>query len=387
MEVFMEKYNILYVDHATDIAGGQMSLLTRIKYLNRDKFRPIVLLDKNNQELEKRLIKLNTEFIKINFNRNQSYEGKIYKQPIRLLKNIPLVINITSKITKIVKEYDIDLIHANTFKSALICNIVTLYFDIPILYHARSSKALSNHGYLDFFVFNFSDLIIANSEFTKDTFGKWEDKIKVIYSGLDLEEFKLNKTEKIFNSKNSIIGFISRISPRKRLLDFINAIPLILEENNSVKFVVVGDIEAGSEKYFDKAKKEIEKLNIEDRIEFLGFRDDIPNIINSIDILIFPSINEPLGRVVMESLVLKTPVIAANSGGVKEIIENNKSGILTEPKNYEEIAEKSIYLLKNNEFAKEMSEYGMKQVMKKFSAKRITALEEKLYLNVLNLHI
>lgn len=385
----MTKNNILYIDHYPNIAGGQQSLLTRLKYIDREKFKPVVICPIAQGDFHKKLVELGVITYKIKMNKKIEYEGDIHKRPLKLLNSSIYVIKSINKIIKIIEKEQIDIIHPNTFKAGILSIIASKFTNVPVIFHARSSRYYSSHGWLDDIIFNNSYKIIANSEFTKKSFSKWEKKIQIIYSGIDFEEFsinnkKINSNNIINASDKNIIGFIARISPRKRLEDVLYAAKDIVKLFPNTIFFIVGEYEPGHKDYYLNMKKLTKSFGLSKNITFCGYRDDIPSIINLLDILVLPAVNEPLGRVIIESLFMRTPVIGSDSGGIPEIILPNETGLLVPPKKPKELAKAIYKLIKDKKYATKLAIKGQKYVKRKFSANIITKQEEKLYLKVIS---
>ena len=111
----------------------------------------------------------------------------------------------------------------------------------------------------------------------------------------------------------------------------------------------------------------IRERGIEDRIRFTGFRTDIGDLIQSLDIIVYPSIApESFGLSILEGMFLGKPVIASKIGGVPEIIEDGVTGILIEPNHPEQIADRILYLFRNEEICDRIGQTAREVVRKKF---------------------
>ena len=126
------------------------------------------------------------------------------------------------------------------------------------------------------------------------------------------------------------------------------------------------------------------KYNLEKYVLFTGFRKDIYNIINSLDIIVHTSIlPEPFGRVLLEGMILRKPVIATNQGGPLEIIEDGVSGLLVPPENPKLLSDKISFLVENKHISKTMGENARRRIEEKFSIERNVKEIEDVYLNLL----
>ena len=194
-----------------------------------------------------------------------------------------------------------------------------------IIFHERGS--VWNASDKDFKVYknnaDRSKIIIANSKATKlilvKRFGIDEKKIKVIYNGFISKDFNYLPSKKNRYSDRFSIGYIGRLDTPKGVHVLINA----AKELSSFDFFIAG------KGILENNLKELAK-NV-NNIKFLGtFREPL-EFISKMDIMVVPSIREPLGNIIIESGYVKKPVIASNIDGIAEIIENGTSGILINP--------------------------------------------------------
>lgn len=175
--------------------------------------------------------------------------------------------------------------------------------------------------------------------------------------------------------KVAIIGQIARWKGQDV---FIKAAKLLHLENPKVKFLIIGDV------LFDKQaehnyKKEIVELAKDcDYITFLGHRDDVAELIKEIDIIVHASIREePFGRVIIEGMAAKKPVIASAIGGPLEIIEDGVSGILYEPGDYMDLKIKIERIICDEKIYNSLAKEGYNRFSEKFNLNiTISKIEE-----------
>jgi len=113
----------------------------------------------------------------------------------------------------------------------------------------------------------------------------------------------------------------------------------------------------------------VQELNIKDRVIFTGNRGDLPVLLKSFEILVHPADKEPFGRVIMEAMALGVPVVATNSGGPGEIMEEGVSGFLVEVGDKKNIVEKVSLLLKDDLRRKGMGLKGQERIRQCFNLK------------------
>ncbi|MEL6334136.1 MAG: glycosyltransferase, partial [Cyanobacteria bacterium J06626_26] len=134
-----------------------------------------------------------------------------------------------------------------------------------------------------------------------------------------------------------VVGHFSRLSPWKGqhvLIDALQYCP------NNVTALLVGDALFGEQDYVHQLHQQIESLNLEHRVRFLGFRSDIPQLMAACDLVTHTSTApEPFGRVIVEAMLCGTPVVAAAAGGAVELIDHGQTGWLTPPGHAQKLAD------------------------------------------------
>ena len=238
-----------------------------------------------------------------------------------------------------------------------------------------------------------ADKVIAISSYTKKILNEISPNMEVsvipfgssISSVLDsnilLRRFTIKK-------KNKEILFVGRLVERKGVIYLIRAFRNVLEKyKKPVRLIIVGD---GPER--NKLEQESYILGIEKNVKFTGFvSDDILNdYYNSADVFVLPAIidsrgdTEGLGVVLMEAILRGIPVVASNVGGIVDIVENNKTGILTDEKDVNQLANAIIELLENKKKAKYLSDKAMECLKIKFSWSSIEKKYLKIYKSITN---
>ena len=195
-----------------------------------------------------------------------------------------------------------------------------------------------------------------------------EKEIIVIHNGVNHTLIDSIKEQK----KTNTILFVGRLVPHKHVDDLINIINDI--EGFSLKIVGSGPEE-------ENLKELVKKLNLKRKVEFLGKKDNYSDVIKEMKkskILVLPSTREGFGMVLIEAMYAGTPVISYDSDGAKEVIENNKSGILI--KRDLELLKKEINnLLKNKERYEYLIKNGRRRVEEKFLWEMAIKKLEKIY--------
>lgn len=188
-------------------------------------------------------------------------------------------------------------------------------------------------------------------------------KIFIVPRGVNTQKFSPRKgsndlkTELGIKSNEIVILFVGRLDLVKGAEYFIDAAKQLLKRYDNLKFLLVGG-GALSEKYIMNSKDYVDKIN------FLGFRTDIPDLMNISDIFVLTSLSEGACNVVLEASSSGVPVIATKVGEVPEIIINDSTGLIINPKDVENLVKSIEKLIKNPLLAKSFGNEGRKRIEK-----------------------
>jgi len=207
-----------------------------------------------------------------------------------------------------------------------------------------------------------SDLIVTRSNAIKDTLFPHlkGDQVKTIYRSIDLPEVvtgtQNTPPEHFQIAAACSLALIGTIRESKGQEDAVRAvIELIKHRNRQVELVMVGQAE---EPYRDYLVRLAEENGIEKYIHFLPFQENVRSIIDQADIILVCSRMEAVGRVTLESMLLEKPIIATNTGGTSEMIDEGETGLLYEPGNIHQLADQIEKLMDNPEFRQKFAKNG-----------------------------
>ena len=222
------------------------------------------------------------------------------------------------------------------------------------------------------------DLYLAVSDYTNQNLQKYvkAEKIKTIHNIVD---FKLVESEAY---KKPTISCVARLVEYKRVNDLVRAINIVKKEIPEIQCKIIG---TGPEE--EKLKQLTKELNLEDTIEFMGFvedHDDVMKTINSSKVFVLPSIVEGFGIVIIESQAQETPFVASQIPPVQES-SGQKGGLFFQPKNYEELSQKLLEILQDEELYKKLQKEG-KENSQKYTKEEIGKKLNQAYTELLNSH-
>ncbi|RLC37349.1 MAG: hypothetical protein DRH33_05855 [Candidatus Nealsonbacteria bacterium] len=238
------------------------------------------------------------------------------------------------------------------------------------------------------FLNHWTDVLVCVSEADKNLVLKYKtippEKVKIIKNGIDVTKFQISQDEiqkarkKLELENKFVLCSIGRLHPPKDFSTILRALKLIVPQIQKVRLLVVGDGPLRK-----SLENETAQLGLNEYVKFLGFREDIPVLINLSDTVILSTYWEGLPLVPLEAGASKKPIVASNVDGVRETIIDGKTGFLFEPKSAKDLAEKIIKLYQDEELRKEMGERGFEFVKTNFSLEKMVRAYQDLYISLL----
>jgi len=279
-----------------------------------------------------------------------------------------------------------DIIHTHTAKAGFIGRIAAKLAGARLIVHTPHGHDF--YGYFgsigSWFVIMleriaalFANKIVVFTGIEKTDMLKYRvcgsRKIKVVQSGIDFSRFEKAK-EDILKKKaefnippgDLVVGMIGRLESIKGFEYFIDSAKIVLDDLPRTKFLIVGDGSLRSN-LIERSRR----LGIERNVIFTGWREDMPQIISMLDVLVLASLNEAVGRVLLEAGAAGKPTVATAVGGIPEIIRNYETGILVPPADTQGIAQAVIDLLKDERKRLKMGLAAKEWVKKNFEEKKM----------------
>ncbi|AZR72238.1 N-acetyl-alpha-D-glucosaminyl L-malate synthase BshA [Anoxybacter fermentans] len=306
-----------------------------------------------------------------------------------LFKYPPYSLALTNKIAELIRYEKLDVIHAHYAIPHSLCAIIardiakapelrlvtTLHgTDITLVGNDPSYRELTKYSIEE------TDGVTAVSKaLWKETIDIFDIKkrIEVIYNFVDVKEYTRQSVPEVdIASGKKQIKNIIHISNFRKVKNIPNVIKIfhLISQEVDARLLLVG---GGPEECV--AKRMVQQLQLEDKVLFLGKQDNIVPLLSISDLLLLPSKKESFGLVCIEAMACKVPVIASNTGGLPEVVEDGVTGFLADPDDYQKMAELSLRLLQNSGLHEEFAERGRRRVVEKFNAEKIVDQYEKYY--------
>jgi glycosyltransferase involved in cell wall biosynthesis len=196
---------------------------------------------------------------------------------------------------------------------------------------------------------------------------KDHSKLCVVGSVTDINKFQHKDTgilRREFNIPQDvkIIGNIAAFTGMKDLFTWVRTVAELVQRDVKAKYIIIGD---GPQE--EEIKDLATELGVYDDIIFAGFRKDIPQVLPEFDLFLFTSNNEPTGGVLLESYACHVPIVAANAGGIPEVVVDNETGLLAQVGNPQSFADKVQELLNNEKLQHKFTAAGYEFLKNNFT--------------------
>ena len=385
------RIKVLFIIETLDIGGAEKLLLSTLKYIDRDRFKPVVIFLFKGDTLQKNLEDIGVEVF-----------GPVLKDyDVPSLKNAFDFFRCIRLVKKEIQSIKPDIIHTHLFfaniygrlagRAAGVKKIISTYHCTDYTHNIKNSLKFKIRKMLDLLSGKFlTHMIIAGNEAVKidvETHLKFNNLV-LIYNGIDVNEFLVPsnkeeilslKKELLLEENDVILLNIGRLDHQKGQEYLLKALPLVIKSNTNVKLLIAG---VGP---LEKELKELaNNLNIEKKVRFLGKREDIQKIIKMSDLFVFPSIFEGMAIAPMEVMACKRPIITSDYLGAREVVTNKVEGFIVPTRNEDQLAESITKLINAPSLRKEMGEKAFIKVSSKFNiSKNVKEIEEG-YISLLN---
>ncbi len=214
------------------------------------------------------------------------------------------------------------------------------------------------------------------------------NNISVIHSGVDLNCFKRSATksgprrnELGISPDSLVVGYVGWLIPIKGVTYLVNAMAEVIQRHPNSLLVLVGKGDEEAEEEM-KLKEQVENLGLTDNVRFLGWRPDVDGIMGCFDIFVLPSLNEGMGRVLVEAMAAGLPIVASRVGGIPDLVTHGENGLLVPPADAGALERAISDLLSDKARRKRMGETG-KSICRPYSVEAMVEKIDNLYSRLL----
>ncbi len=294
-------------------------------------------------------------------------------------------LRLIKRLKTLIRDREIDLIHTHGYKSDIIGLMVAKLTGVkcvstPHGFEIGDDLKLKLYIGLSCRLFRFFDAVVPLSEqLVSDVrpYGISKQKLRLIENGVDLKPIDALRQELLEaprTRKAPALGYIGQLINRKNVSDLIEAFARLKSDYTSLELILLGD---GDER--PNLEAQAKKLDVADDVRFEGYQDAALNWHSEIDVFVMTSKLEGIPRCLMESMALKTPIVAYDIPGVDQLISDSKTGLLAPVGDVECLVNQCARLLGDQAYAEKISEQAFDMVNERFSAKRMAREYESLF--------
>jgi glycosyltransferase involved in cell wall biosynthesis len=332
---------VLYVNHTATISGAERSLLDLLRPLP-DSVQPHVATPPG--ALQAAVEKLGIETTRI-----AGTAGSLRLHPLHTPRALAEMILAARQVRRAARRHGAQVVHANSIRAGIVLGLARLH-RVATIVHVRdclppgpvSSATLR-------LIAATATTIVANSRYTARSVlaAAPSAHVEVVHNSVDLERFDPEILDRVrarsrlgeAGERRLLLGVVAQLSPWKGQETAIEALAELRREGIDAHLLLVGSAKFvarstrfDNRRYLAHLHRLVAEAGLESRVSWLGEREDVPEIVGALDVLLLPSWEEPFGRAVIEAMALGVPVIATDVGGPAEIITDEREGLLVPPR-------------------------------------------------------
>jgi len=355
------------VNHTSEVSGGERSLLG--------------MLGVRPPELEPRLAaprgRLTAEAARLGVpvSTITGTAGSLRVHPLHTPRALAEMSAAAVQVRRAARRHLSELVHANSIRAGIVLALARPPAEATVV-HVRdclppgqlSTATLRLIGAT-------ATLVVANSQYTARSVRSVAPKarVEVIYNAVDLERWNPQRIDRIrartalgvASERALLLGVVGQLSPWKGQDTAIEALRLVRDQGIDAHLLLVGSAKFvaratrfDNRGYVEALREQVARAGLEERVSWLGERDDVPELMRALDVLLLPSSEEPFGRAVIEAMAMGVPVVVTNVGGPCELIEHGREGYLVSPRRPVEWARAIRALADDPASAAQMGEAG-----------------------------
>jgi L-malate glycosyltransferase len=380
---------IAYVNHTGKVSGAEKVLLHMLHGLDKASYERVVLCPAAG-DLQRMVADEDVPCIP-----TQELHARFTWRPDRLLRYLLSFIQVIADLRKKIERIDPDLVHANTLRAGIATTLATMGTGRLVIWHVHD--ILPRHpitGIIRAVAYlSRRTRVIAVSLATANAFSgrlRFAGRVHVIHNGTDLSRFPVKqlgnaplKRELGLPEDVFLVCAVGQICARKGLRELVKAFDHIHRTASHMHLAIVGrPVFQHEERYRNALIEQVAGAGLGDRVHFTGERRDIAAVLQSTDLLVLNSLQEPFGLVLVEAMSSGTPVLAARVGGIPEIVTDSHSGWLVEKGDTEALAAKLLELSLHRDALGRVARFARETVCPRFSIERFLSRVDAFYSDI-----
>ena len=393
----MEKTKIIHIITRLDKGGSAETTLQTVSLLDHKKYELFLI---RGLSLESNMSNMERESVERDLSLAEAKSIKVFALP-SLVRRLSFKNDLLAFISiyRLIKRIRPHIVHTHTSKAGLLGRLAAFLARVPVIIHTPHGHVF--HSYYGPFMTRIfiiaerilslmTDKIAALTDRERDEHLEQGvasiEKYTIIHSGVMLQQImnmnidiETGKKEFGIPQNSNVIGVVGRLVPIKGHKYLVSAAKRIIKEFDNTVFVFVGDGYLES-----RLEKQAESLGVRKHIIFAGWRKDVIEVLDLFDILVLPSLNEGMGKVLIEGMALGKPIVASRVGGIIDLVKNGDNGIFVSPRDSDALGEAILTLIRNKNLAQRLGEYGKANISPEYDTFVMVRQIEEMYENMLS---
>lgn len=377
---------IAYVNHTGAVSGAEVVLMNMVRGLNRCVYEPVAICPPES-DLARLLQSENIECLPL-----PPVQARFTWHPVKLWKSVISFTRTIFALRHALRRLNPEIIHANSLRAGIAVSLACVASRRKIVWHVHDNlprHPLSTVIRMTALVLR-PKRIIAVSHATAKAFRgpfSFTGKLLTVHNGVDLRRFPLKgsnrgaiRTALGMHRDAFLVCAVGQICARKGLLELIEAFITAHAEAPHMHLMIAGSVVFEHEQpYFEQLRKAAAGPSIAGSVSFIGQVQDVSRLLQAADLLVLNSREEPFGLVLIEAMSSGTPVLAARTGGIPEIVQDGDNGWLIDKADTAALAQKLLELSKSEEILKRVAWRAHNATCPQFSVERFQARIEDCY--------
>jgi glycosyltransferase involved in cell wall biosynthesis len=290
------------------------------------------------------------------------------------------------KLTRALGQSGADIVHTNSLKAHVLGGVAAWLTRRPLIWDVRD---ILDPGPARRFLLGLARLtrphIVAMSQAVADHLAPAGCPTTVVHGGRSPEHFARCQPSSTLRGElglgpgSEVIAVVARLTPWKGHMVLLDAFAAVHRERPQARLLVVGAPTFWESTYENRLRERAAELGCADAVRWLGFRDDIPQLLALSDLMVLPSRNEPFGIVIVEAMIAAKPVVVCDSGGPPEIVVHGETGLVVPTWEVGPLADAVCTLLDDPALARRMGEAGRERAVRHFDVREAVRQIEDIY--------
>lgn len=368
------KHRILHLFVSLPMGGAENLLLSTLRLLDPEQFSSVVCCIGERGQIGDLVQAMGVPLIELH-----------------LLKKGGFDRNIVTALVDLIHREKIDLVHSHLYHANFYGRLAANKAGVPaiISIHNTYTRTKLHRQLINWYLARKTAAIITGSEEIRRDVIRYdhvpESLVELIPNAIDLSrsESQLSQSQarKSLDLPEDalVLGTVGRLEEQKGHRHLIKALALLHQQGIDAYLLIVGD---GREK--PALTAQTQQLGLEERVKFLGTRQDLGDLFRAMDLFVMPSLWEGLSLAMLSAIAAGLPLIATDVGGVRNVLGSGENGFIVAPGNPEELANKIAYGLGHPEKTREMAARGKQKIHATYSDRVMVNKLQKIYCRTLN---